>query len=152
MIARRGAHGRLAAIVVLAGGLSTCASTPPPVEHHEPMYPCGGNYPPLDREILRGLIEKKVRDTCGPMAVSAERYSAISVVLRPQEHGVRKPLVETEGGDDLSDEIRRCVKDAASRAIPEDPFQKPDIYYSFVQDLTIELTLGPPVVRPRWQL
>jgi hypothetical protein len=145
----RCAYGRLAAIVVLAGGLSTCATAPKPVEEngddHRGRMICGGAHPPLSRDEFAARIGKEVRQSCGPSAVSGSRYGEIRIILRHPKGG--ETSFETEGGGELSDDDRRCVVDAASRALPANPRGRyDDDYYSIVQDSPVTVVLGmlPP--------
>jgi len=87
----RCAYGRLAAIVVLAGGLSTCATAPKPVEEdgddHRGRMICGGAHPPLSRDEFAARIGQEVRQSCGPSAVSGSRYGEIRIILRHPKGG-----------------------------------------------------------------
>src|SRR4029079_7492209 len=64
----QGAHGRLATIAMLAGGLSGCATTPRPVQDDEPddhtRFLCGGNDSPPTPESVSADSAAKVRASC----------------------------------------------------------------------------------------
>ena len=84
------------------------------------------------------------------MAVSEHQYGEIRVVLPMQARWNDTPVVKTEGGDDLDDEIHRCVEAAALHAVPPNPYGDRFEYYASVQDLAIDLVLGapPPMLPP----
>lgn len=94
----RGTHGRLAAIAMLAGGLSGCATTPKPVQdderddHHAQL--CGGNSQPPNAESLSREIGEKVRGICAAPAAAGQRHGDVRVTVRRRSDD--RPWAETE--------------------------------------------------------
>src|SRR5262245_60558292 len=116
----RHAHGRLAAIAMLAAGLSTCATTPEPVHHAERekhKLPVGDQKPPRVSDLLPLSVDGYAEQNCAGADAGA-RYGAVKVVVQKGPEG--KPLIETEilrGSGGLNEDDRACVGSATDQAI-----------------------------------
>jgi len=170
----RHAHGRLAAIAMLGGGLLACAPAPKPVaraaapaeEDDSKMEPaderanepsCGGTVPgpPAAHDVVE-VIEEKVRAKCTDSATSGGRHGEVRVVLHvdpirqsePNQIHPWRPKVETELHFDLTEDDRRCVESAATAAFGflEDQLRLPieAVWSEMRKDVTVYVALGHP--------
>ena len=155
----RGAHGRVAAIVVLGGSLLGCAAPRPVAEVDR-----GGTNAPLScgyrpqpsREWIIQAIGELARKTCAASAGSAMRQGEIHVVVRSHSRSDDNRdfvEVETELRPDLIEDDRRCVEMAARAAlrdIEEASGSRASEWASYVvtTDVTVDVALGGPQDRP----
>ncbi len=143
----RGARGRLAAIAMLAGGLSGCATTPKPVQdderEHRHAQLCGGNYPPPTVESLSREIGEKARGTCDGPAAAGKRHGEVRVTVR--RHPDDRPLVETEQTATLIEDDRICVFGAAQQVLADSWQQWHGELFLYLgkDEVTFHVGLGP---------
>ena len=147
----RGAHGRLAAIAVVGGGLFGCAATPKAVETIDPDEQrdpgCGGNFPPVTAADVLEAIEKAAQTSCGASAVSGARYGEIRVVVARPNPEVA-PRIQTElGSGGLADADNRCVVGAVQGAFwsleaGDNRLREP--WYHPTKELELYIALGTP--------
>lgn len=109
----RRAHGRMAAIVVLAGGLFDCAHAPETTEddeHDEHRMHCG-YVPALDPQQIAARILESARKYCGPGAAAGGRFGEVRAVMHPGDEG--PPAIEVDPDSSLNEDDRRCVAGTA---------------------------------------
>jgi hypothetical protein len=148
----RRAHGRLAAIVVLAGGLLACATAPKPAQdadddHRFSMH-CGLR-DHLDSQKLVAEIEEGSRKSCSPAAAAAGRYGELRAILRANHGG--KPFLDVEPNGTLNEEDRRCVQLAAGEvtwSIAKAWRDEPDVWEDVTEDIVFSFAIGSAVPIP----
>jgi hypothetical protein len=147
----QGAHGRLAAIAMLAGGLSGCATTPKPVHDDEPddhtRFICGGNDPSPTTESLSADIVAKVRASCDAGATAGKRHGEVRISVRRRPDN--RPWTETEQTPGLIDEDRLCAFGAAQQVL-EASWQQSHgelFFYLGKDEVTFHVAVGtaPPL-------
>jgi len=164
----RHAHGRLAAIAMLGGGLLACAPAPAakPVarasavdddeddRRNEPT--CAGTKPgpPAARDVVEA-IEDRVRRDCTPNATAGGRQGEVRIVLHVDPKRVPEPgslhpwtpKIDTELHFDLTDDDRRCVETAARAtlaSLEQANLPLEEAWSELRKDATLYVAVGEP--------
>src|SRR5262245_210355 len=164
----RGAHGRLAAIVVLAGGLSSCLPEPrrpPPLEvalansggdddeERTPKMHCGfqhfdGRSGAEMKRDLENDLPQLIRNC--RLSPEDQKYGEVRVTWS-QKYSLAVDLSRTYG---LTEDDRRCVEDAVRTAAPRESgemLRSADTWAKQLPDgLTVYTSFGtpPPLLPP----
>ena len=147
----RRAHGRLAAIVALAGGLLACATAPEPAQDdddHRFRMHCG-NRLRLDPQQFVAAIEEGARKSCSPGAAAAGRYGEFRASLRANAGS--EPFLDFEPNGTLNEEDQRCVQFAAGEvrwSLEKARRHEPDLWEDVTEDIVFSFVLGSPVPIP----
>jgi hypothetical protein len=148
----RRAHGRLAAIVVVAGGLLACATAPKPAENddddHRFRMHCGHRLH-LDPQQFVVAIAEGARKSCASGAAAAGRYGEFRAVLRANDG--REPFLDLEPNGTLNEEDQRCVQLAAGEvrwSLAKAWRHEPDVWVDVSEDIVFSFAIGSPVPIP----
>jgi hypothetical protein len=150
----RHAHGPLAAIVIVAGGLLACATATKPAkvdsagDGYDPIFHCG-YMPEVPPQQIVAAIEERARQACSPGASAYGRRGEFRAVLRARDG--REPMVNLEPSGTLNADDERCVQLAAAdvrQSFIKAWGNSSRVWSQVTEDVVFSIALGSPVPTP----